>query len=157
MNNTSRLFASLSALGINPTMSSFEERKQVQKMVYLLDNAFEMNFGFHYNWYLHGPYSPQVTRIIFDVVEGQQTVNSNPAILSSNDLNKIEKLKSFLKGDINSIDELELLGSLHYLLTCNNEKPRTKEIVKFMREKKPYFSEKQVYRAIERLQPLVNK
>lgn len=158
MDKTSRLFASLSALGINPKMESFEERKRVQKLVYLLDKTVGMNFDFPYNWYLHGPYSPDVTKIIFNVVEKRQEVDSNPTILDSNDFRKIEKLKSFLKADIDSIDELELLVSVHYLLTCSgNSKPSIKEIVSFMQEKKPYFTENEVQKAIERLQPLINE
>lgn len=139
-------------------METFAERKKVQKMVYLLDKAVGMNFDFPYNWYLHGPYSPDVTRIIFDVVEKHQKVESNPNSLDSNDFRKIERLKSFLKADIDSIDELELLVSVHYLLTCSgNSKPIVKEIVSFMQEKKPYFTENEVQNAIDRLQPLINE
>jgi hypothetical protein len=158
MDNTSRLFASLTALGINPKMESFSERKRVQKMVYLLDKTVEMNFNFPYNWYLHGPYSPQVTKIIYNVVEGHQKVASDPAILSANDYDKIKRLKCFLGKDIDSIDELELLVSVHYLLNCSGYSgPNKKGIVEFMREKKPYFTESQVCNAIDRLHPLIKQ
>jgi len=106
MDRTSKLFASLRVLGINPKMETFTERKQVQKLAYLLDKVFGMSFDFSYNWYLHGPYSPEVTKKIFDVIEGREVIRSDPGILQDGDVRKIEQLKSFLGSDINSSDKL---------------------------------------------------
>jgi uncharacterized protein YwgA len=155
MNSTPRLFASLAALGINPKMETFAERKRVQKVVYLLDKVFGMNFNYYYSWYLHGPYSPQVTQIVFDIVEGRQGVGSNPVNLSDEDLGKIERMKSFLKEDLYLNDALELLVSVDYLLSCiSNPSSREKEIMEFLNVKKPYFTNEEIVAAIRRMKTL---
>ena len=121
MYEIARLFACLKTLGISPRMETFSERKRVQKMVYLLDKVFHLNFGYSYNWYLHGPYSPELTRIIFDVIEKEREDIAEPVELSAEDKDKIRRLKLFLNDDIESNDALELLVSLHYLLKCTPE------------------------------------
>jgi uncharacterized protein YwgA len=159
MDKTSKLFASLSALGINPKMETFVERKKVQKIVYLLDKVFKMDFGFSYNWYLHGPYSPEVTRIVFDVVEGRQNVTLESTSLTGEDQHKINSLKTFLgEADLNSTDKLELLVSVHYLLDCYRQsKTKKADVVAFLKEKKPYFSTEQVCKAIDRLYSILGQ
>lgn len=154
----SRLFASLRVLGIDPKMDTFAERKKVQKIVYMLDKLFDMNFEFPYNWYLHGPYSPEVTKIVFDVVEGRQVVRSNPKVLSGQDLTKIDRLKSFLGKDVNSNDKLELLVSLHFLMQYL-EDPRVslEDVVAFLKAKKPYFTDEEISSAIDQLRKLENQ
>jgi len=155
MNQLSRLFASLCVLGISPTMTTFSERKRVQKLVYLLDKVFDMRFGFSYSWYLHGPYSSEVTRIVFDVVEGRQTMSADPRILSYEDLKKIDQLKAFLGNDLCSTDQLELLVSLHFLV--DHAKPlglKKEEVITFLKSKKPYFTDQEIDSALSRLQEL---
>ncbi|MDR2720454.1 MAG: hypothetical protein LBC03_06605 [Nitrososphaerota archaeon] len=158
---TSKLFASLAALGINPKMETFGERKCIQKTVYLLDKVFGLDFGYYYSWYLHGPYSPQVTQIIYDVVEGRKIVEQQTTPLSSEDTYKIECLKAFLKDDINVNDKLELLVSVDYLLNCTvnsqNVDPTEQEIIEFLNLKKPWFSNEEIKTAIHRMQELKRK
>ena len=158
MNRTSKLFASLRALGINPKMNTFAERKKVQKLVYMLDKVFGMDFKFPYNWYLHGPYSPEVTKIVFDVVEGRQVVRPNPEVLSGRDLTKIDQMKSFLGNDVDSNDRLELLVSLHFLMRYL-EDPRItlEDVVAFLKAKKPYFTDEEISDAIDQLRKLKNQ
>lgn len=155
MTQTNRLFASLHALGIDPKMNTFAERKRIQKLVYLLDKVFGMNFHLSYNWYLHGPYSPDVTRIVFSVIEHRQAVDSNTHVLSREDLKKIERLKLFLGKDIDSNDQLELLVSLSFLMQYRNDSGITQEdVVAFLKAKKPYFNDTEIREAIKRLQSL---
>ena len=158
MNETDRLFACLKMVGINPRMETFSERKRVQKMVYLLDKVFNLNFGFSYNWYLHGPYSPELTRIIFNVIEKEREDIAKPVNLSAADKAKIGRLKLFLCDDIESTDALELLVSLHYLLNCSpNSDSKVEDAVDFLKSKKPYFSDEEISNALKRLQDLENQ
>jgi uncharacterized protein YwgA len=155
MDRTSRLFSALAELGITPKMQTFAERKRVQKTIYLLDKVFEMNFRYSYSWYLHGPYSPQVTQILFNVVEGHQNVDVNSANLSREDHEKVNLMKSFLKEDLYSNDKLELLVSVHYMLECISYKnSKEQEIIEFINEKKPYFTNRQIVEAINRIKSL---
>jgi len=100
----SRLFASLRVLGIHPKMDTFADRKKVQKLVYLLDKVFDLGFDFSYSWYLHGPYSPEVTSLVFDVIEGRRAVSSDTKILSAKDgpLINIMSLASHLMPQVES-------------------------------------------------------
>ena len=158
MNKTDRLFACLRMLGMNPKMETFSERKKVQKVVYLLDKVFHLNFGYSYNWYLHGPYSPELTRIIFDVIEKEREDIAEPVELSNEDKEKIRRLKTFLNDDIESTDTLELLVSLHYLLNCWPESDsRVENAANFLKSKKPYFSDEEISNALKRLQDLENQ
>lgn len=158
MNQTSRLFASLGALGISPKMTTFAERKKIQKLVYLLDKVFGMRFHFSYSWYLHGPYSPEVTKLVFDVTEGRQSADSNPAILCSEDNARIDQLRSFLGREVDSNDKLELLVSLHFLIQrSKNSKSTQDDVIAFLKSKKPYFTDEEIAQAIKRLQVLADK
>lgn len=155
MSNKSRLFASLRKLNIDPKMDTFSERKKIQKVVYLLDKAIGMNFNFPYNWYLHGPYSPFVTGIMFDVIDGQQTVSADPELLSKKSLKKIQQLKAFLGKSIDSNDELELLASLHFLKQrAKNSRATQQDVITFLKSKKPYFSDDEIVDALNRLNRL---
>jgi len=141
-------------------MDTFADRKKVQKLVYLLDKVFDMGFNFSYSWYLHGPYSPDVTRLVFDVIEGRQVVSSEPKILSTKDLRKIDRMKLFLGNDIKINDRLELLVSLHYLMQYLKD-PRMRaraltldDIIAFLKTKKPYFTDEEILDCIDKLSVL---
>jgi len=158
MSETGRLFACLKMVGINPKMETFSERKRVQKMVYLLDKVFHLNFGFSYNWYLHGPYSPELTKLIFDVIEKEREDIAKPVNLSAEDRAKIGRLRLFLCDDIESTDALELLVSLHYILKCSPDSDsKVENAVDFLKSKKPYFSDEEISDALKRLQDLENQ
>jgi len=158
MNLSSKLFACLRALGIDPKMETFGERKKVQKLVYLLDKIFGVNFEFPYNWYLHGPYSPVVTKIVYDVIEGRQQVDLDIEPLSTEELKKIGKMKLFLGNGINSNDNLELLASLHFLARHAEKSGLTlKDAIEFLKRKKPYFTDEEIEKAANRFRELKNQ
>lgn len=155
MKRISKLFRSLQYLGINPTMDTFTERKKLQKLVYLLDKVFGMDFNFTYNWYLHGPYSPEVTKLLFDGIEDPQVDQSDFGGLSVDDWKKLEQLKLFLKDDLNSTDQLELLVSLHYLMQYLKHPNITeKDVVTFLKKKKPYFTDEEIASAMDQIRTL---
>ena len=160
MAKKSKLFASLRVLGVRPKMDTFADRKKVQKLVYLLDKVFDMNFDFSYSWYLHGPYSPELTKRVFDVIEGREVVHSDLKLLSKEDIRKIDRLKLFLGSDIKSSDKLELLVSLHYLMQyLKNPRLRARaltldDIIAFLKAKKPYFTDEEISNCIDQLRIL---
>ena len=136
-------------LGLEIDMTTFPERKKVQKLVYLL-KVFGINFNFDYSWYLHGPYSPGLTKTVFDVLERDHPVHKKD--LSERENKALEKLQRFLGSDINSSDELELLVSLHYLRARAEDYGESKgAIISILKEKKPYFNMKQIEGAWQKL------
>ena len=67
---TGKLVACLKTLGFKPNMQDFSERKKVQKLIYLIQEVAGISMGFDFNWYHHGPYSPGLTKVLFELEEG---------------------------------------------------------------------------------------
>ena len=153
--NKGRLLACLSVLGIKPTMESFDDRKKMQKISYWLP-IFGIDIGLNtdsYNWYLHGPYNAQLTKALFEIVEKPNEISLEP--LTKEEKAQVKSLKRFLGEDIQSTDYLELLVSLHYLLQEAMHRGISKDIaVDVLKEKKPYFKEREIQTALRKLREL---
>jgi uncharacterized protein YwgA len=135
------LVACLKILGITPTLETFDERKLLQKLVYLM-KMFGVDFGFHYNWYIHGPYSPDLTRELYQIVENNPAPVREP---TKSAIEGINALKSFLGEDIHSSDSAELIASIIFLKENTKGSGASEdEIVQAIKRVKPYFSYKQI-------------
>ena len=123
-------------LGSEASVDSFDSRVKLQKLVYLSD-SFGIPLGFDFTWYVYGPYSPQLTKVMFDKEIG----DANNISKIPNVENIILKLKEFLGDDIHSSDKLELIASLHYLCSIYPKRNNAKsEIISTLCEEKPKFS-----------------
>ena len=136
-----------------PSVNNFSDRKKLQKLVYLSE-VFGIDLGFSFTWYIYGPYSSRVTRIMFDKEKGNSIrVKEIPNIEK-----KISKLKTFLKEDINSSDRLELLSSIHYIASLVKDPEKSKsEILNTIYEVKPDFSKEEVLECYNRVLQLFKK
>lgn len=134
-------------LGEVANVDTFDSRVKLQKLVYLSE-SFGIPLGFNFTWYVYGPYSPQLTKIMFD----KETGDSNKINKITNIEKSILKLKEFLGEDIHSKDKLELIASLHYICslyeTPNDSKP---EIIKTLCNEKPQFTKKTTSEYLEKL------
>jgi len=130
--------AFLQALGLGKEMDSFTGRKRTQKIVYLL-KQFGADLKFGYTWYLHGPYSPELTRTLFN--PSQEDIKTLRE-LTRNELDTVNQMRNFLADDLYSVDTLELIVSLVYLVKHGPEEGyNTKaKIVEYLRTRKPQFS-----------------
>ncbi len=148
-----KLTQSLKLLGVEPSIASFAERKRMQKITYLLEQ-FGVNLGFDFDWYLHGPYSTTLTRVLYkkDPQDLDRLVPNK-----SDDIKKIENLKKFLGSDIKSSNTLELIVSLHYLMTLGKSvKKSDEEILKLFLKLKPFFSEDESRYYLKRIKETFN-
>ena len=128
-------------LGLSPKMDTFSYRKLFQKLIYLLQKS-GINFNFSYNWYLHGPYSPDLTRILYEIVESNPSPHDE---LDDSEIARINKLKSFLGKDLHSPDRLELLVSIDYLRKrARMVRASDDEVIAALKKVKPYFSEEEI-------------
>src|SRR5205809_136660 len=59
----------LEELGVSPGIDTLDDRKRVQKAVYLGQRA-GVDLGYRFGWYLLGPYSPALTRDYYSLAEG---------------------------------------------------------------------------------------
>jgi hypothetical protein len=140
----------LKALGVNDEMDTFVGRKKVQKLVYLL-KQFGADLPFGYNWYLHGPYSPKLTR---NLLESEAVQNREPPKLPSYELERVNELRNFLAEDFYSVDSLELYASLIYLIKHAQEAKLSSKmsIIRFLLEKKPQFTRDEIEKAWDRIE-----
>ena len=139
--------------GIEPSLETFDNRLQLQKLTYLLE-VFGMDLGFRFNWYLHGPYNRFVTKVLFDSdkAESEREVED----VFTNEKKKLSILKEFLGSDINSSRTLELIVSLHYLLVLGKRSGvKDEQIVKQLHDLKPYFSEEEILYYCKRIRSFI--
>ena len=153
--NKSKIVACLQLLGVKPNMESFNDRKRMQKITYLLP-VFDIDVGLDidsYSWYLHGPYNPNLTRALFEIVENPDRVEIGE--LNKEEIRKIKELRTFLAEDIESVDLLELLVSLHFLVHEARKFGLGQDAaIDFLKKKKPYFTNSEIQWASRKIRML---
>ena len=110
----------LDALGVKSEPDSFEARKRLQKAVYLAQQA-GGDLGYRFGWYIHGPYSPQLTQDYFGlseaIDEGDKSYEGHE--LTDEYQAKLKKLIADwgvqVKTGLSQLSWLELLASVHFL------------------------------------------
>lgn len=104
-------------------LETFEDRLKLQKAIYLSQHL-PLDLGYRFSWYVHGPYSPDLTETAFAYFEKKQDfdnlLHEGEVKLSSSGklkLDKVKKLFSSKPADWEKTDTewLELLASIHYL------------------------------------------
>lgn len=111
----------LAGVGVKPDISTKSQRKAVQKTVYLAQAA-GVDLGYRYNWYVMGPYSPNLTRDYFAL---RETLVLEPTIeperrLSNAARERLDPVSNLVSvpddaGELTQADWLELLASIHFL------------------------------------------
>jgi len=129
----------LQGLGVKPEISTMDDRKRVQKAVYLAQRA-GVDMGYRYNWYKKGPYSPGLTRDYYDLADALAVGNSeNGQNLVPKSQAALEALRPLLAvpDGVALSDEcwLELLASLDYLRTVSGLDAN--QVAETIREQKP--------------------
>lgn len=113
----------LDILGVGkPDMDAdFSNRIKYQKIIYLLQ-ASGTSLGYGFNWYIRGPYSSPLAHALFNI---DDTTYKNSKEIKFNDNDEVvSSLKSFtekLGDNINDVDYLEVLASLHYIKKATNK------------------------------------
>jgi len=128
----------LKPLGLTD-FDSFEGRISIQKMVYILRQfGADADLSFGYYWYAHGPYSPALTRTLFNHSAEEDADIDEP---TQKQLRIMNDARTFLGKDAFSADQLELVASLIYLIRHQDEYGLTskRDVIQFLKEKKPRF------------------
>lgn len=119
---------------------AFEDRLEMQKAVYLLQNMGISVGDYRFMWYKHGPYSQTLQNDILNW-HGVDDININ---FSADAKKEIETLKNaiFKEGlEYSECQWVECLGSLHYIK--ENLLPSSAEdetILNVLKEKKPHLN-----------------
>ncbi len=110
----------LDKLGFGINLESFEQRLILQKACYLVQAA-NVNLGYHFSWYLHGPYCSPLAKDAFAVSDelDSEGDESEGWELDEPTIRGIKKVQSLLADcEVpNTAKKLELLASVHFLVT----------------------------------------
>lgn len=141
-------------LGLDFKIKYFQDRLILQKAVYLAQAA-GVNLGYYYHWYLHGPYSPSLTRdeyaIATDISVG--TDESEGWKLDDSSSQRLEEIRGIFAEPRDKLTrKLELLASVHFLIERRQvSKVDTSRITATLKQFNKNFSEEEVKEALGEL------
>lgn len=112
----------LDELELESSINSIKDRMRIQKAIYL-SQIFGVDFGYRYNWYLKGPYSPALAADYYELSD------ASPAAFEGVSLNdQIKERLSVARNFIfpapdgsDPIDWLEALASADYLMRVSRK------------------------------------
>jgi hypothetical protein len=108
----------LRALDQSESIGSLDDRKRLQKLIYLVQAA-GVNLGYGYSWYLKGPYSSALAKDYYNMPPTDLGQPGSP-VLRPDVLPNIELVRR-LASDFRrpailpDADWLEIVSSVHYL------------------------------------------
>ena len=110
----------LDKLGVSFKTDTFDERKTIQKAVYL-GQLTDVDLSYRFGWYLKGPYSPALAEDYYHLADelelGDEGYQEYQLKKSLSD--KLEKVKPLFekpeKFGLEKVDWLELVASCDYL------------------------------------------
>ena len=131
------------------SIKTIDDRILLQKKIYLLQD-FGMDLGYGYSWYVHGPYSPDLTAVVYKIIpEGSEGLEKYRFKDKYQDIiNKVNGLEMELNGKQLMIDYkqwYELLASVAYWFKfgIKDDVSMCKKIIEF----KPQFNAMQIKEA----------
>ena len=130
-----RLKLMLNTLGIPSDISSLENRILIQKAIFIAQEA-GSNLGYSYSWYVHGPYSPELTKDYYilnnDLACGDKDFNKYTLVPTlTENIDKIKHIFTVPKGvGLSQEKWLELVASIIYWKKATNNDEATKNILK---------------------------
>lgn len=128
-------------------MALLDHRIALQKLIFMLQNKKNSHLGSNYsfNWYLRGPYSPDLSKDAFGAPQSEEIQISKE---SNDDITKLRNLIGHEVKDFDKqLDKLELFASVLYLLNAGlNEET----ILDTIRKTKPWYKEDDIKEVIRR-------
>jgi uncharacterized protein YwgA len=118
----------LDELGVDSNIDTLDDRKRVQKAVYLGQVA-GADLGYRFSWYIKGPYSPDLTKDYYSLSRhmGSGELNVQGRSLKTNLKDRLLAVRPILEPPTDVLlsqeDWLELLASLHYLQKVTRYSP----------------------------------
>ena len=126
----------------NLDISIFEKRKILQKTIYILSKM-GLDLGYHYNWYLYGPYSPSLTEDAYELANNKNYYDSEIEgyVFKDKIRQIIKKFNILFNERKNDEDWLELVASLLFLE--DNYKKKGEELKQLLLRKKSKFRDRE--------------
>ena len=136
-------------------IDSFDERIISQKKIYLLQYL-GTDLGYVYDWYLRGPYSPELSKYLYnklDVLKNTDFSQYQLVEKPQSNVNIVNTLGDFNRIGISLSSWYELLASLVYI-NANKESwhiANKSELIMTLIKHKPQFNETQCKDALNTL------
>ena len=128
----------------NFDMSTFKGRLVLQKTIYLLQ-SFGLYFGYKFSWYIHGPYSPELTREAFKLKPFYRKV-PHAKFAKSHTEKRFKEFLNFVGGKKRDADWLEQLACTHFLKALNPSANK-EEIIEIVLNHESHFTKKECRKA----------
>lgn len=122
-------------MGWTPSFNSFEERLEMQKIIYLLYEIGASCGDFSFRWHLHGPYSQKLQNVMISSIANTK----EPVSFSEKGEVSLARIRNLLNVQHNGYSDcewLEALGSILYLTKHSNSTDTPKSIVAKLEELK---------------------
>jgi len=120
----------------NFDMTNFRDRLKLQKFIYLMQSC-DLNLGYNFRLYLHGPYATQLARDGFDMPNFQEC---QVLKFGKEELETIfTRLIEFMGNKKDSSETMEILGSL-YLFHKLFPNKTDEQLIQMVTEKSPIFN-----------------
>lgn len=99
--------------GRRTDFSSFDDRLEAQKIVYLLGELGVTCGDYSFRWYKHGPYSQNLQNVLLGRYDDAEQIVFSVAGTSA--LKKVKQMISIPHSEYTDSQWLEAMGSIHYL------------------------------------------
>jgi hypothetical protein len=108
----------LEGLDVPPDIGTVAQRKHIQKAVYIAQAA-GVPLGYEFNWYVKGPYSPELTRVYYRDEFAAAAVHQERPQLRADLRQRLENVREVLvagkPAGLSPDDWMELVASWHFL------------------------------------------
>ena len=133
------------------SLETIGDRILLQKKVYLAQDK-GLPLGYGYSWYIHGPYSSDLTNVAYQVIPEGEAAIENMSLKARystiiNNVNELENIITDGNLQIGVVEWYELICSVAYWYKHGYNEDEN--LIKKMREKKPQFSKELVEQGIK--------
>ncbi|MDF2534430.1 MAG: hypothetical protein K0R18_587 [Bacillales bacterium] len=134
-----------------PSTNTLSDRIVAQKVIYLANSLGVSCGDFEFNWYKKGPYSPALTRVLYDCHQIDQQLLNKYSLRADakSSLNILKNIITKCPQDLTEDSWIELLASVHYLYEYNSS---TQNITQKLINLKPQYNAHQVKYALNSLE-----
>jgi len=132
------------------SLDNFNDRLRLQKIVFIA-RMIGFNLGYSFDWYVRGPYSPSLTKMLFSANEEGRLILDSVTLQDSEE-RIVEQMRGFLREDISDPRILELLASVWYFVRRSSySEDERNDLVGEIARRKPQYSREEVEMAFNRI------
>jgi len=136
--NLDKVVACLKEISFKPKINEFQDRLIIQKVVYLLQRK-GIDSNFEYNLHVRGPYSPDLTKEVYDHKSAVERLETSSK-LNNSESKKVEEFKELFSELKPSI--LEVAATYSYFAFGQNQDVIT--ALQNVKRMKSFYSEAQI-------------